>query len=301
MIRNSMNHKRAILLLLTAIQILGGCEAISKFIHDDEVVARQGKNRLYISELNAVLPQDISQEDSVRLSLQYIHSWALENLLQNIAQEQLSKEEMDVDRELEDYRKSLLKFRYEQRYINDRLDTLITRQEVESYYESHKESFVLELPIVKARFLDIMKESPERDRLKKLMASNDYEDLALLDTLAYSAALRYEEHSEEWMSILKLARLFGTDYLTVLSKLGPDKYIEIEEEDKGDVKIGYVCSILRQGSIPLVEYCEQKIKDIIISNRKHELLSTLERDLLDDAIANDKLVIYGDENRQNRR
>ena len=46
------------------------------------------------------------------------------------------KAKKGVDKELEAYRRSLLRYRYEQRYINDRLDTLITPAQLEEYYKS---------------------------------------------------------------------------------------------------------------------------------------------------------------------
>ena len=44
--------------------------------------------------------------------------------------------------------------------------------------------------------------------------------------------------------------------------------------------------------MPPEEYCEERIKDIIISGRKHKLLTTLEQDLIEDAKAKEKFEIY---------
>lgn len=271
--------------------LLVSCEAISKLIHDDEVVARIEKHVLTRSQLEAFIPDAVSPEDSASLAKQYINSWATEILFMKMAEDKLSKSEKDVTDELEDYRRSLLKFRYEQHYINDRLDTNVTHGEIEKYYSSHKDMFVLDVPVVKARFLDIMKDSPDLDVLKSMMSSSDFEDLSEVDSIAYKSALKYEDHSDEWMDMVRFARYFGKDYGTLLSKLGSDGYISLEDE-RGDMKIGYVCDIRRTGSFAPIEYCEPRIKDIIISNRKHALVNTLEQDLLDDALDNEKLIIY---------
>ena len=83
-----------------------------------------------------------------------------------VAEKELSKSEKNVDKELEDYRRSLLKYRYEQKYVNQRLDTAVTDAQIEKYYEAHIETFKLSLPIAKARFLDKLKgvEDPQRKR-----------------------------------------------------------------------------------------------------------------------------------------
>ncbi|MBP5537074.1 MAG: hypothetical protein J6X64_01895 [Bacteroidales bacterium] len=286
-----MTRKAGILLLLTALAMLTSCEFISGIIHDDEVVARLGNRKLYKTELDAFIPNGVSAEDSTRLALQYINTWATEQLFSDIAQQQLSKEELDVNAELEDYRRSLLKYRYEQRYVNERLDTVVLSQEIDDYYHSHEDLFVLDVPIVKARFLDIMQDSPNLELIKDKMSSSKIEDLEMADSLAYSSALRYEDSSEKWVDMVTFARNFGTDYGTLLSKAGKDGFIEIPDE-RGDVKIAYICEMQRVGELAELDYCEDRIKDIIISTRKQTLLSDLERELLSDALDKETLIIY---------
>ena len=93
-----------------------------------------GQEKLYRSDIDKVIPKGIVPEDSVRLSRQYINSWASDRVYLKIAEEQLSKAERDVTVELEDYRKSLLKYRYEQLYVNERLDTSVSHEHIEEYY-----------------------------------------------------------------------------------------------------------------------------------------------------------------------
>ena len=76
-------------------------------------MAEVSGEKLYRSDLDAVIPKGISQEDSTYLAKQYINTWASEMVYLGIAEQQLSKTEKDVTKELEDYRKSLLKYRYE--------------------------------------------------------------------------------------------------------------------------------------------------------------------------------------------
>lgn len=275
-----------ILLLLT----LCSCKAISSLVHDDQVVARVGDWKLYRSQLDDYIPDYASPEDSASLAAQYINSWAKELLYLKEAEEQLSKEELDVTPEMEAYRRSLLKFRYEQHYIDSRLDTLVTDGQIAEYYEAHRDAFMLKRPILKVRFLDIMKDSPNLPALEKNLASEDFADKALTDSLVYSSALRYFDRSDVWMDAIVLAKEFGVDYGTMLSTLD-NSYIRIESEDRGDVKIAYVCDIMRRGVAPL-EFCKDEIRGIILSVRKRDLVDSLEQDLLTSALDHKQFVIY---------
>lgn len=284
-----MKRLKDIAVCFVMVLAMVSCEAISNFIHDGEVVAKVGTHKLYRADLDALIPSGTAAEDSVNLADQHIQSWVLEQLFIDMADSHLSKEEKDVSEELEAYRKSLLRYRYEQMYVNERLDTVITPREVEEYYESHSDMFQLDVPILRARYLDIMQDSPNKDVIRKKMSSDKYEDLAEVDSLAYSSAIRYLDYSDRWIDAVSLAREFEMDYASMLAKQ-KDSYIEMTQE-RGDVKIAYVIDSRKGGTLAPLDYCESRIRNIILSNRKHAILSTLEQDLLDDALAKNKLEI----------
>jgi len=259
-------------------------------ISDDELVAKIGKHRLYKSEVNKYIPASVSPEDSALLANQYVNAWARELLYNEKAEQKLSKSELDVTKELEDYKKSLLKFRYEQRYIEERLDTCVTNEQIKDYYDKNLDKFDLTNPVLKVRFLDIMKDSRDKDAIVEKMASTDYNQLEEAKGMAFKSALRYFDKSDEWIDAQVLAKEFGTDMETMFSHR-KGNYIMLETADKADVKIAYVCAIVSYGPAP-IDCCYSSIKDIIISKRKHEIVSTLEQDLLNDAIKKKHLVIY---------
>lgn len=276
----------ASLLLLTAVS----CEMASSLVHDDQPVARVGKENLYRSEIEGRIPGMMSPEDSAGFAERYIRLWAMDRLYADVAEKQLSKAELDVSAELESYRRSLLRYRYEQRYLNDRLDTLISDRQISDYYEAHEADFALREPLMKIRFVDIMKDSPDLDEILALMSSDGHGDLVRADSLARVSALRYFDNSGSWMSASDLARYFGTSASEMLDAMDEDMII-IEPENRGDVLAAYVCDMVESGTAPL-EYCTPVIRDIILSNRKHELLAALERDLLDEALDSKQFVIF---------
>ena len=281
------------LALAAVCAVICSCNIISSIVHDDQVVARVGSERLYLSELNNYIPDGSSPEDSAAIALQYINSWATEHLYLRTAESRLSKEEKNVDKELEAYRRSLLRYRYEQRYINDRLDTLITQQQLEEYYKSHTSTLELQRPILKVRFVDIMADSPNYDEIMAKLSAEGGQSLKDLDSLAYVSAPRFFDSSDTWMDAAVLAREFGTDWNTMISKI-KDRYIIFNYEDRGETRAAYVFSIQQKGQAPL-EYCRNSIRDNILSERKRELLKNLEQDLLKNAQDKKVFVIYKNE------
>lgn len=276
--------------LLVGVIIASSCNMVQSFIHDDEVVAKVGKHKLYKSELNAYIPSGISSADSTNMALQYINSWATSLIYSDVAVSQLPKSEQDVSAELESYKRSLLRFRYEQQFVNDRLDTLVTEDQMLAFYKANPGLFELERPILRVRYIDIVKTSEQKDFLLKKMASSRTSDAILVDSLANRYAIRYFDNTQSWMDATDLAREFGTDYLTMLSKL-KNNYITIESSDMADVKSAYVKEIMRKGTAPF-EYCTDRIREYVLSGRKRELLVALEQSLLKEASDRGSFVIY---------
>ena len=256
----------------------------------DAVVARVGDHRLMRSELAEYIPAGVSSEDSLGLAQQYIKAWAEELLFLDMAESRLSKEEQDVSKELEEYRRTLLKYRYEERYINERLDTLISDEDVRNYYQEHTDKFLVDRPLLKTRYMVIPADSRSLKKIKELMSSDDAMDAIAADSLAFTAALRYVDSSDAWMDAIILARELGTDEVSMMSALR-NRTIELKGDD-GLLRVAFVVDMVQKGNPAPLDYCEERIKDILLSARKHELVGGLERDLLNDALAKGKFVIY---------
>ena len=279
----------AISALLAIAAILASCDIAANLVHDDNVVARAAGERLYRSTLESFIPDGTAPADSARMAQQYIQSWASEAILLKKAQKELGKEGRDVSREMEDYRRSLLRYRYEQQYISDRLDTLITESQIKDYYEAHSETFTLTRPIMKVRFISFFKDSPYREEILDLLSAKGGGERDL-DSLALLSAVRYVDNPDVWTDAAALSREFGTDWETMMSHL-KSNYIVMEGED---VRAAYVFQIITKGKAPL-EFCAPTIRDNILSARKRDLLAKLEQDLLTEAQDKKDFVIYGDE------
>ena len=277
-------------ILVIVLPSFSSCRAISNFLRSEEVVAEVGLARLYRSDLDAVIPKELSAEDSIRLAEQYITSWASDLVYLTIAEQQLSKTEKDVTRELEEYRKSLLKYRYEQLYVNERLDTAVSDDKVEEYYNAHLEKFVLRRPLLKARYLCIHTDSPSLEKISRMMGSSKVEDIMEADSLAFSSAMEFSTWGEEWIDVTVLAGKFDMSYDVLMASMR-NRWIR-QDDTLGITDIAYVSEIMMPGEPAPVDYVSDNIRDIIISARKQDLVTSLEQDLLKDARENGQFVIY---------
>lgn len=269
--------------------MFSSCKAISEFFDKDQVVAEVGDAKLKMKDVMEVIPSGLSPEDSTVLVRQFINSWALDRVILEHAEKQLSSEELDVSKELELYRTSLLKYKYEQLYVNQRLDTTVSDDAIQTYYEAHADRFVLNRPLVKARFLCIPSDSPTLSKLKSMMTSDSADELMEADSIAFSSAIKFTVWNDRWIDAADLAKEFGSEYMSVLSSVRKG-WIE-RTDTTGVTSMAYVSDIVQAGKLSPIEYSTPAIREMIISARRQKLIQTLEQDLLQDALDNGKFVI----------
>ena len=122
------------------------------------------------------------------------------------------------------------------------------------------------------------------------MSSMDAADLYEADSLAYSSAYEFSTWDDNWIDVIVLSRKYSVDPQELVKSI-KNKWIE-SVDTLGRMHLSYITQIKRKGEIAPLDYCKDRIRDIIVSVRKHELLNSLEQELLDDARTNGKFVIY---------
>lgn len=276
-------HTRALYILV--LMMLVSCS----WLRDDRVVARVGHEMLYLSAVQAHIPDGVSSEDSVTYARRYIESWASDRIFESVAKESV-RVDSKIEEELKNYRLALLKYRYEQDYLTRELNPEISDEELREYYESHREQFRLTHPIVKARFLDIMEDTPYREFMIRRMSTQAGEELELLDSVARLDAIRFFDSSQEWMDARVLAREFGMDFSALYSKARNNLAV-VSYKQSGEERIVYFFDAIMSGTAPL-DYCESEVRETILSARKRELIRKLEQSLLEEAQEKKRFVIY---------
>ncbi|PKP42330.1 MAG: hypothetical protein CVT93_04725 [Bacteroidetes bacterium HGW-Bacteroidetes-10] len=272
----------AILILLAATS----CKYL-EFRSGDKVVAEVGGNKLYESEIKSLIPPGKSSQDSIMMLKQYINNWALKHLLIEKAENELSSTDKDVEQELEDYRSSLLMYRFEKMFIDQRLDTLITEQECRDYYEKNSPNFVLDNSVVKARFAKISNNSPNLEKLKRGYKASSIEEIDEFERLCYSSADKYNNFGNQWIDISMIAKEVPYDVLTLEREIKITSAVEVK--DSLYTYLVFFHEKILPDQIAPFEYYLPGIKQIILSKRKQELIATLEQNLIREALEKNHL------------
>ena len=189
---------------IVLILLVTGCIQQNK--DNGEPIARVYDKYLYANEIEDIFPENISQNDSIQLLMAYADRWVRKQLLVNRAEKNLSDTQKNVTKQIEDYRSSLLIFKYEQEFIRQRLDTIVSDEEVELFYSENSSNFILNESIVKALFIKIRMDDPYYEKIKSLYKSNKEDDIKTLDNLAYQVAVKYDYFNDKWVPFSRILK-----------------------------------------------------------------------------------------------
>ena len=120
--------KKIIQILFVAI-IAVSCN-LTQTSDPDNAIARVYDDYLYSSELNDIISKDVSVKDSLILVKNYINNWVRQKLLVKQAEKNLSSEQKDFSNQLESYRNSLIIYKYQTLFLKQRLDPVVSEQEI---------------------------------------------------------------------------------------------------------------------------------------------------------------------------
>ncbi|MDD2595408.1 MAG: hypothetical protein PHD11_06285 [Bacteroidales bacterium] len=289
---------RKIVLLLLVLILAISCESINySSKKGDRKVARIGRDVLYESEITKLMPQGVSSEDSVKMVRQYIDTWALSKLLLLKAEEQLSKSEKDVTSEVEEFRSTLLGFRFEKLYLEERLDTVVTNEDAEKYFEDHSRNYIFPNSIIKGRIIRISPASPYYEMIKSGYKVTEDQEVKDLKELCFSSADKYIDFNNQWVDAYIVAKEIGETIESCEKLLAGGNSFEITSEDCN--YLIFITERIAPNEISPFEYNVDRIRETVISKRKQELLAKLERDLLTDAVNNKILNIYNQNEKVN--
>lgn len=245
---------------------------------------------LYNDDLKGVIPAEISDSDSASLARDFIEKWIRNELLLNKAEMNLSDEEKDVEGQINNYRSSLLIYAYQQRYLGQNLDTVVTEQEIEAYFKANQPNFLLEEPLMKGFYIKVPVSAPDIHKLRQWYRSDDKETINKLEGYCFAHATVYDHFNDGWVNLNEVLRMIPGNGESFINTLRYRNYLEVK--DNNFYYFLYVKETAAEGSISPFELVRDDIHYIILNKRKVQVIDELERNIYSDAQNHEHFIIY---------
>ena len=257
---------------------------------EPKAIARVGKSYLYESDILNLVPKGSSKEDSLAVK-SFIDRWATKKLLFEAAEKNIGKDQIEVFNDLiEQYKVDLYTKDYLENLVIRQIDTLVTDVQIEDYYVKNKQYFKNSTELVKLRYINLVKENPKFAKIKSKFSSFTKKDKKELEQMAVQFK-SYAFNDSIWVDINQVYEKIP--FITIDNK---NQYIlsgkNFQYPDSTTVWLVKVNHVLPKDSSTPLEFLKPTIKQIIINNRKLELINTLEKEITNDAIKDKKYEIY---------
>ena len=269
-------RKKALLLFLVL-----GLFSCNFFKQDtDKLLVTVYGDKLYFSDIQDLISPDLSSEDSLKLIQALCEKWAKEQLLVQKAKINLPLVLQDVQAQVESYEKSLLIYSYQKELLNQKLDTIVNDDEIESFYEKNKQNFILNDAVVRVNYIQLKKEVPYLWKVQRLFKKEDEESKLSLEDYCYQFADDYYL-DDSWLSVEDIFKVVPDSYTS--RNLYKGKSIEFADDDY--YYFLHVKKYISKGSVSPLEMVSNQIHSIIINKRKIDFLKHVEMDLYQNALA----------------
>ena len=271
------------------LMLLAGCDYFEKSSNEVVIAECYGKY-LYESDLKGIVPEGASIMDSIQRVSTFIDSWIKRQVLIHQAENNLDKEKLDLKKQLEEYRNSLIIYEYESQLINQKLDTIVREDEITEYYEQNKEDFQLRNTMVRVAYVILNEDSKQNATFKKLLSDPDTLLLQTIDIQANYYAVKSYVDVDHWMRLDDLTNLIPIEIFNAESFLKKNKFVCFDMNEY-TYMVRFVDYLLEESTSPL-EIVSDNIKSIILAQRKQALIEKMKTSLYEKAKRNHAFEVY---------
>lgn len=283
--KNSMLRFSSYLLIFTFC-LLASCTPVEEKKEENDIeLARVFSKKLFLSELEGMVPEGARPEDSTKIINAEVERWTRETLLMQEAEKNIPPD-LNIDGLVRDYRMSLIRYNYEQFLVETQLDSVISEQEISAYYEENKEQYQLESSILRCFLIKVPKSAPNLNQLRSWWnKSNDSESFEKMKDYAIQNAAFYMLEEKMWYQQSDLKAQLPNP-----SNLNPTQNL-----NQTDANFFYFLKVLEKKSskeLAPIGYIEDQIKKVILHKRKMALLDERKEELYERETSKNNVKIF---------
>ena len=274
------------IVVILCVVLFCGCAKFEQKRLSGVAVEYNGATVTY-ADLDA-LTYGLSSEDSARVADSYIQQWATSLIVYDRSKEIKSRE---IDEMVENYRRSLCQNEWERKQIAQKMPMLIEDSLVLEFYEQNKQHFILDRTILRGLLLIMPVGAPNLEKLKDMVeVPHEEENIEWVEKYAYQYAVGYELFLDDWKTVEQIAVYMPYSQDELSKQIKQKK--QILAQDSLNVYLLQVTDFCGKGEYKPLEYVQDEIKELILSQRQVEFIRLLREDLYEKAVQQGKLKRY---------
>lgn len=253
-------------------------------VENADVLVRVKDKALEREDVKSQIPRGVSSADSLLLAESLVKRWVKDLLVYDVALRNLVREEkVVVDKLVEDYKRSLIRYRYQEQLVKERLSSEFQESDKLKYYEENQERFVLDRALIKGLFLKIPIDAPGLADVKKWYKSTSDVSLENIEKYSLQNANIYDYFYDKWVDFDQVMDNIPLHVADVNAFLKNNKHVEVS--DSLHCYLLNIKEYLPKGEIAPFEYASPQIVEMLTNLRRVEFLRKFEEELYNDAVS----------------
>lgn len=284
---------KAGIVYIICLLVLTSCGSEPREDQSKTVIAKAGGAYLYAEDIKDIFPSGSTTKDSLVFLRKYVENWVRESLVIQKAENNLTDEQKNVDKQLRDYRNSLITYAYEKELVKQKLDTVVSDAEIEEYYNNNQSDFELRDNIIKVIYVKVNNKAPGIDKLKRWYKSDNLRDREQLAGYCHQFAENFYLDENSWLLFDDLLKEIPIQTYNKELFLQNNRFVEVSDSTNS-----YFLNIkgfkIRNSASPL-SFEKENIRNIILNKRKLQLITKMKEDVYNDAANTKEVEIYIDD------
>ena len=280
------------LFALLSISLLVSCKwnkSVTEYVYGKTPIVEIGTDVLYEEDIKQVLPLGLSDADSTLFAQQFIKNWAqdvlfYQNAIRNIP------DTKDIDRLVENYRRSLIEHEYQRRLIEQKFSSEISDEDIEQFYNDNERLFVLDESLLKGLFLKISNKSHDLSDIRKLYTLQDDESFEEIEKYSIRNAARCEFFYDNWRTVAEIEVLLPVMEKPLESLLKENGSFEFKDEEY--IYLLNVSEFAPKGGIEPLDHARSRIRGLLMNSNEVSYTRKIKEDLYDAAIEKNRIIFH---------
>lgn len=278
-----------IFLTIINLIVLCSCDFINQE-NLDTPIARVNDSYLYQKDIKNLIFENTSKDDSTLIVTNFINRWATKQLLIDQSIINLTQEKQDAYNNLvNQYKTDLYIEAYKSSIVAKRLDSIITFEELEKFYNQNKENFKLNDNLLKIRYIHIDENFSNTKELVEKFKRFDSIDKNELTKLSIKFKA-FNLNDSIWIKNDLLIRVLPVLKQNNIQVLKKTNFTQLQ--DSLGVYLVKIEAVLKTNDIAPLSYVKPTIEQIVINKRKQEILKKIEKEITIDAIKNKNFELF---------
>ncbi|MDR3251595.1 MAG: host-nuclease inhibitor Gam family protein [Tannerella sp.] len=255
-------------------------------------MVKVGDRALSREEIERQIPKGVSSIDSLMWAETLMKKWIVDALTDAAAYKNIGDDKAEIDKLVNEYRRSLIRHRYQERIVKDKVSATFSEADKMEYYEANKDQFVLSDNLIKGIFLKVPVGAPGLDNVRKWYTQGSAESVELIEKYSLQNAIIYNYFYDRWINVEEVLNIIPHDISNPTRFLKVNNHLEVS--DSSFVYFLNMSDKLLIGNIAPFEYVGAQIQRMLENKQRIDYLREFGEELYRDAVKNGTVKFVAD-------